>query len=414
MATAIDNKLHLLVTPYQNKKLPVYNWYNFNHSFSRDLVWYLIDRFGLNEDSIVLDPFCGSGTTLLATKEKRISCVGVDILPLSVFMSNAKLQNYNSRSIIRKLKTFDPCSENKDRILPKIPDIKILHKVFAPETLASIFATKRWIQRIRDKKLRYFFLAALLSVIEDAAFARKDGGFVRIIPDKEVPDFRSLLLNKLNKMLKEVNSFPYAQNRVESKAILGDARRLCFSKGSFDAVITSPPYLNRHDYTRVYILELAVGFCMSNEEIKNLRYKALRSHVEAKKTISAKSYIQPGIVTEIINDLHGKTLPNEQVIPMIQGYFEDVYLALKEMIRVIKRQGFAAFVIGDVRYGGILIPVVEIVTEMGQSLGLVHLETLTARVRGNSPQQMGMYGKVPAKESIIIWQKKKKKTKSSG
>ncbi|RCV65037.1 hypothetical protein C5S53_05795 [Methanophagales archaeon] len=50
-------KMHLLVTPHQNKKLPIYRWYHFNHSFSRDLVWYLIDKFELNSQSIILDPF---------------------------------------------------------------------------------------------------------------------------------------------------------------------------------------------------------------------------------------------------------------------------------------------------------------------------------------------------------------------
>ncbi|GAG64372.1 unnamed protein product [marine sediment metagenome] len=76
------NKFHLLVTPYQNRMLPIYSWYHFSHSFSRDLVWYLIDKFNLGSQSNILDPFCGSGTTLLAAKEKGISAIGIDILPL--------------------------------------------------------------------------------------------------------------------------------------------------------------------------------------------------------------------------------------------------------------------------------------------------------------------------------------------
>lgn len=100
-----------------------------------------------------------------------------------------------------------------------------------------------------------------------------------------------------------------------------------------------------------------------------------------------------------------ETLPNKHVIPMIKGYFEDMYLVLKEVARVLKQRGFAAFVIGDVRYGGFLVPVSDILVEIGDSLGLTHQETLVARLRGNSPQQMGKFGKIPAKESIVIWKK---------
>jgi len=61
-------ELKHLVTPYQNKKLPVYNWYNYKHSFSRDLVIKLIEGFQLQNGDKILDPFCGSGATLLACK----------------------------------------------------------------------------------------------------------------------------------------------------------------------------------------------------------------------------------------------------------------------------------------------------------------------------------------------------------
>ena len=98
-----------LVTPYQNKKLPVYGWYNFKHSFSRDLVIKLIEKFHLNDEDKILDPFCGSGSTLLASKEMGIPVWGIDILPLSVFISNSKLLKYDEyhiKTVINEIKNL--------------------------------------------------------------------------------------------------------------------------------------------------------------------------------------------------------------------------------------------------------------------------------------------------------------------
>lgn len=400
------NKFHLLVTPYQNRMLPIYSWYHFNHSFSRDLVWYLIDKFNLGSQSNILDPFCGSGTTLLAAKEKGISAIGIDILPLSVFISNAKLQNYDIKKIRHKAKELNELLDNNTNHPVSIPEITILRKVFDEKMLFSIFAIKNWIQGIKDENLRYFFLTSLLSIVEQIAYAKKDGGFLRMVPNKKIPEFKEVLFSKFNEMLTDIEYSTNLQNNVRSEAVLGDARQTCFLGESFNAVITSPPYLNRHDYTRVYILELAIGFLKSDDEIKELRYKTLRSHVEAKNFFTCDGYKESIELKEIIKKLEKKSLPNKQVISMIRGYFEDMYLVLKEVIKVIKRGGFTAFVIGDVRYGGILIPVSDILIEIGNSLGLSHQETIVARFRGNSPQQMGKFGRMPSRESIIIWKKK--------
>lgn len=400
------NKFHLLVTPYQNRMLPIYSWYHFNHSFSRDLVWYLIDKFNLGSQSNILDPFCGSGTTLLAAKEKGISAIGIDILPLSVFISNAKLQNYDIKKIRHKAKELNELLDNNTNHPVSIPEITILRKVFDEKMLFSIFAIKNWIQGIKDENLRYFFLTSLLSIVEQIAYAKKDGGFLRMVPNKKIPEFKEVLFSKFNEMLTDIEYSTNLQNNVRSEAVLGDARQTCFLGESFNAVITSPPYLNRHDYTRVYILELAIGFLKSDDEIKELRYKTLRSHVEAKNFFTCDGYKESIELKEIIKKLEKKSLPNKQVISMIRGYFEDMYLVLKEVVKVIKRGGFTAFVIGDVRYGGILIPVSDILIEIGNSLGLSHQETIVARFRGNSPQQMGKFGRMPSRESIIIWKKK--------
>ncbi|MBA7635094.1 hypothetical protein ES703_42694 [subsurface metagenome] len=91
---------------------------------------------------------------------------------------------------------------------------------------------------------------------------------------------------------------------------------------------------------------------------------------------------------------------------MLEGYFEDMHLVLKEIKRLLRPHGKVAFVIGDVRYGGIKVPVGDILIDIGNNIGLEFHEKIVARMRGNSPQQMKKYGRDPMEENILIWKRK--------
>jgi len=396
----------LLVTPYQNKRLPVYDWYNYKHSFSRDLVIKLIKKFQLNDGDKILDPFCGSGTTLLASKEMSIPVRGIDILPLSVFISNSKLLKYDEyhiKTVINEVKNL--LEDNNTNYIINKSKKELLMKFFSEDVLDKVLLVREWIERKDNKATRYFLLIALFSILEDISYTRKDGGFLRILKGKKIPDLKSVYLSKLHKMVRDIefiNNLP----DTDAEAIEGDARKTMFESTSFSAVITSPPYPNRHDYTRVYLLELVTGFIDTQEELKNLRYCSVQSHVEARRKSIAEDYNPPNTLNAILQRLEERSLPNRQIIKMLKGYFEDMHLVLKEIKRLLIPHGKVAFVIGDVRYGGIMIPVGNILINIGNNIGLEFKEKITARMRGNSPQQMKKYGREPMEENILIWEKR--------
>src|SRR4030042_1946190 len=69
----------------------IHDWYRFVLSFPPHLVRNYIERFGLNSRSHVLDPFCGTGTTLIECKKQGISCDGVEANPMAYFATKVKL-----------------------------------------------------------------------------------------------------------------------------------------------------------------------------------------------------------------------------------------------------------------------------------------------------------------------------------
>lgn len=397
------DEMSKLVTPYQTKRLPVYRWCSYKHSFSRNLVHHIIDKYGLTEDEKILDPFCGAGTTLLAAKERGISSIGTDLMPLSVLASNVKVQKYEKYSMLNLLENF-----RKESITIRsdgsYQNFSYIEKYFPKGSFEIITSLKESIRQIDEAKFRDFFLLGLLGILEEVSYTKKDGAFLRTVVKDSIKPVREAFFEKLDSMVSDLDFLNRLPN-VYSKAILSDARETKIASSSINAVITSPPYPNRHDYTRIYLLELMVGFIDDYKDVKKLRYNLLRSHVEAREKYSSSDYVVQPKLEKVLSELKSKNLPNRNVINLVDGYFKDMHLFLKEMKRVLVPGGTLHIVIGDARYGGINIYAGNYIVELAKDLGFEHIETVKARDKGNSPQQMGKYGKSYSLESIICLQK---------
>lgn len=305
-----------LATYVPNKKLPVYNWFYYKEGFARELVVELIRMLSLKEGDAVLDPFCGSGTTLLACKENGIKSVGYDVLPLSVFVSKVKAAEYGEKTLemlednLRRISRarFYPAREN----LPKI-----FRKAFNKYALQDIAFLRKEIMNL-DPEAREFFVLALVNAAIKCSYAYKDGSVVKF-RKKPVPPMRKFFVRTAKKMLKDARKL---HGRAESTVEINDARRLPLEDESMDAVITSPPYLNNIDYTKVYAIE---EFFVRGEPEPGVRaFVGLRSH-ETDCTF----------LEEIEMPLQARL------------YFEDMNFVLKEMYRVLKKGGRAAIVVGN-------------------------------------------------------------------
>jgi hypothetical protein len=402
-------ELGSFISPHKDQQIAIHNWFAFKHSYSRELTVKLINHFGLKEKDWVLDPFCGGGTTLLTCKELGINARGYDILPFSVFLSNVKTRDYDKEYLRLQLEVFKNVKAQDINASMALPEIPLVEKAFNPEVREALIALKSRIEQIRNAKTRDYFNLAFLSIVESVSNTSKTGGFLRIIKrngiDSATPE--KLFLTKADLMIQSLDKVRHFQNdgKISVLAQLADARELP-TKRKFDAVITSPPYPNRHDYTRIYSLEMIFDFIASNDELKAIRYETIRSHVEARKKYEAFYYRKSKVLEDVIKKIRFSEINNPQIISMIEGYFEDMYLTLAEISRCLKRGGKVCMVVSNVRFAGVSVPVDEILSEAGEQTGLMGEDIWALRYRGNSSQQMKTYTRNPSRESIVFWSKK--------
>ena len=184
-------------------------------------------------------------------------------------------------------------------------------------------------------------------------------------------------------------------NVVNNKETLynEDSRISIYEKiedATIDLVITSPPYLNSRDYTDTYMLELkTLGFTANNSDIRVLREKTLRSHVQIKW--NDKTNINNHLLNETLSKLQEgsviKKIWNKSIIDMVRLYFVDVKIIFNALYKKLKNGGRVYFNVSNSAYFNVLINALEICASIAENEGFKVIEIRKARYLKTSPQQ---------------------------
>jgi DNA modification methylase len=419
--------------PYQNKDFynfistseqPRHQWYYFKEGFSTKLIKEAISIYPKNTKLKILDPFSGSGTTVLTSSLLGHSAVGIEVNPFLHFTSEIKTKSWNvsSKEIVNDLdnliRNSRPGSFSKLEGFSTFTNRDGLDKWLFNTSVLRRFNN---VVEIIDKEIRpessSLFLFASLIAAMDCSNVKKDGKGVRYKKNwKDIAysgaDFERSFKELILRIIADIEVSPISPKNVakiylsDSRTKLGDKN---FKEDDFDLVITSPPYLNSFDYTDIYRPELFLGgFVNDNAELQKLRHQTLRSHAQIDwnpKIVYHSNYLRKfrDMVSANKEQLWSKRIPL-----MIEAYFDDLSIVLQDIKLRMKKGGQIWLVVSTSAYAGVHIPVDLIIGELGHELGL-HLKGIHClRYLRTASQQYDKLKatKAPLRESLIILERK--------
>lgn len=295
--------------------------------FAPQIPEFFIKNFS-NEGDVVLDPFCGRGTTVFEANQQNRIGMGVDVSPLALEIAKSKLKSVTYEQVKERLNQIDFSKE-------KLDGYEEFKDIYHPKTYSQIMNLKEQLTE-----------SPVDTLIRSIVFGRLHGhsnGFFsvwtfnvisfskeRIKRQSEKrglkPDFRDIVPRILKKA-KTVLENPIIE-QPKSKLFKSDSRTLPIESDSVDLVVTSPPFLDVINYI----------------DDNWLRFWFLGFNKEELRT----TLIQTGDIKEYKN------------------FIKD---SLKEMSRVLKKDKYCIVEVGDVKHKSEKIYLDHIVVELAKDIG---------------------------------------------
>lgn len=378
-----------------------------------------IDEYGKNA-RLIFDPFCGTGTTLLEAKLKKIHSIGSDLNPLARLIASVKSTNIEENTLKLYLKEFHKYyfdiifggQKPSPEIIPHFANIDYW---FSKKVIRDLALIKQFINTHIDNILvKNFFLVCFSQTVRNCSWQRNDEFKLYKMPVEKIryfnlevfPEMERIMANnyfsllecskvadnEYSPLIRDFNSVDYIPKRIVPLE-------------SVDMVLTSPPY-GDSSTTVAYgqFSALPSQWVYDNVNGRKLD-KELMGGLKAKQLRKYKSDILGDHVNEI------SKVDKSRALEVI-AFYRDYYKSIANISRTVKQNGFVCYVVSNRTVRGINLRTDLITIDFFKAFGFNHIETHDRKIshkrlprKNSSNGKKGNAADLMNKEHIIVMQR---------
>jgi DNA modification methylase len=417
-------KGQLALNRRRNLRYGSHGIHEYRGKFFPQLVRSLLNISGSGRNSIVVDPMCGSGTTLVEASTIGCTSFGLDMNPLSVLMSQTKTEilDIEAKELFFEYKLLETNvlttqNINQEQNIEVLPwfsglpkqDGDYLKRWFASSVLLQLDPITIHIQKIAQPAIHKLFLITLSNILRSVSWQKDDDLRVRkqYIPDTNV-DVTRIFLEELQASVKSILAFlleGQESKRGVATVFEDDARHadmvLSNIVGQVDTIITSPPYATALPYLDTDRLSLSYLNLLSRPKHRKRDYTMIGNREITEK--SRQNYLElyrrnkasfPAEISHVIDLIHSLNtnadvgFRRRNLSALLAKYFLDMREVMQKFVLLLRPGGYAYVVIGNnhTTAGGQLIEIAtdNLLSQLGESVGLklekqVSMEMLVSR-----------------------------------
>ena len=403
-----------------NMTLPVHRWFRYSAGFSAEWARDLIARAELPAGGLVLDPFAGSGTTLIAAQSIGIRSAGLEQHEFVYRIAKAKLRWPDSSHALldESLQLLDLA--RKRAATKPTPTSPLLNRCYPPDALIRLEALKWAYFQIQDAaataELLWLAITSILRECSGVGTAQ----WQYLLPNKS----KARVLDPFGAFTEKIKMFcadmaamaAHGRRHAEPRLIYGDARRIderLGLHGRVHFVLTSPPYPNNYDYADATRLEMTFwGEVESwgdlHDAVRKRLVRSCSQHTAAER-LSLEVLLQDRGLAPILKEITEVCRTLEAVREtkggrktyhtMIAAYFCDLAMVWATLRHLCAADAKVCFVIGDSAPYGVYVPVDRWLGELAIAAGFVSYAF--EKTRDRNTKWKNRKHRVPLKEGNL-------------
>lgn len=402
----LDNKLGAIYSINQSSvNSYTHGFFKYPCKFIPEIPRWAIKKYVKDKDESILDPFTGSGTTLLEAAINGNNSYGIEIDEVAKLISRVKTEKYNKKEVKSIQDEFEKIISEYDNIKKyRVPEIDNLEHWFPKENIQELGKILQQINEIDNVKIKNFFKVCFVSIIKKCSYTDDSSpkpyvsSKIKKIPANPKDEFIKIY----NKYYKGIEDLAKIKNFGEVEILKGDALNFELET-KVNLVITSPPYINAFDYGRTMRLEnLWLGLLTENE----LRDKK-KDYVGTEKIKTYKEKEDLSILkeSEILEKVYKKIVQSDEKRALIvKKFFDDMKTNYNQVKKCLNKDGHYVIVIGDSNIRQVKVKSSEILTEIAINNGFILEDKFSYIIKNpyiNIPRN-GIGGKINIDNVIVL------------
>lgn len=370
------------VTPY------THGFHKYPAKFIPQIPRWALQKYAQpNSKQIILDPFCGSGTTLVESSLNGNQSYGIDIDPLSVLISIVKTTKVDILQLNKITKwLFENIEKKQDGTF--VPDCKTLEHWFTTDAIEKLSKIRFLIDKIFNEfgketeviDIYNLLIICFSSIIRRVSNADNESQktYVSHTKIKQPEEVNTLFVKQLEYFIERITTFSSTKN-IEIPTIFNNSSATSISKllngEKIDLAITSPPYIKAIDYIYNQMVELFwIGdlFQMQTQTLQNSK----KIQYIGNKQIPAQEFANYSpFNTKIGIDLLDNKLQNVYETDIKNGhkhsyvtykYFVEMERHFSEISKCLKQNAHYIMVVGDSTVSDIYFNTADILVEIAK------------------------------------------------
>ena len=394
----------------ENTKRDTHCFHNYPAMMIPQIADRLLEKYA-NNATLLFDPYCGTGTSLIEANIRNINAIGTDLNPLARLISKAKTTKINIELLTKSIMNFEKYIGDKHFENIEIPTFFNINFWFTEKVVKELSIIKEFINTLKDDKIQIFFKVAFSETIRESSLTRNSEFKLYRMNEKQMSKFKPNVMDLMKKkLMRNINGLEkYIINNANSV----DSKIYDFNtvteipenlKDAVDIVLTSPPYGDSKttvaygQFSRLSNQWLDIS---NASKIDNMLMGGAK-----RKTIEKFNF---EILDNVIKQI---AIKNEKRALEVYSFYYDYLLSIMNISKAIKINGYACYVVGNRTVKEITLPTDEITKYFFEINGFKHIETIIRNIPNkrmpskNSPTNIkGKKTSTMLKEYIVIMQK---------